>query len=139
MNPTSKNRMTTQRRVILEELKKMHTHPTADEVYHAVRKRLPRISLGTVYRNLDMLSASGEIAKLDKCGSQFRFDGDTAGHYHIRCVKCGRVDDVEGVEIEVPERLVRERVGYEVQGHSLEFVGMCPKCSTGAFDEASGG
>ena len=75
----------------------MGVHPTADEVYQVVRKRLPRISLGTVYRNLDVLSESGEISRLDRCGAQYRFDGDLEQHYHIRCSSCGRVDDIEGV------------------------------------------
>jgi Fur family ferric uptake transcriptional regulator len=57
--------MTRQRRVILEELRKVNTHPSADEIYEIVRKRLPRISLGTVYRNLEILSESGDIQKLE--------------------------------------------------------------------------
>jgi Fur family ferric uptake transcriptional regulator len=134
MAANRKSRMTTQRRVILEELRKMPTHPTADELYQAVRKRLPRISLGTVYRNLDVLAESGEIARLDKCGSQFRFDGDTVRHYHIRCTECGRIDDVDGIAVNVPEHLVRERVGYDVRGHTLEFVGVCPDCSSRPVD-----
>ena len=70
-------RMTRQRAVILEELRKVKTHPTADELYSIVRERLPRISLGTVYRNLDFLTESKEILKLESAGSIRRFDGDT--------------------------------------------------------------
>ena len=68
-------RMTRQRRVILEELRKVKTHPSADEIYEIVRKRLPRISLGTVYRNLEILSESGDIQKLEPGCSLKRFDG----------------------------------------------------------------
>ena len=88
-----KMRMTPQRRVILEELRRVNDHPAADEIYHRVRKRLPKISLGTVYRNLEVLCELGEIQRLELSGSTKRYDGVPNKHYHIRCVECGRVDD----------------------------------------------
>lgn len=87
-------RMTRQRAVILEELRKTKSHPTADELYSIVRERLPRISLGTVYRNLDFLADSGEIRRLEAAGSTKRFDGDISWHQHVRCLRCGRIGDV---------------------------------------------
>ena len=126
-----KRRMTRQRRVIIEEVRNVRTHPTADEVYQMVRERLPKISLGTVYRNLDVLSASGEISRLETSGSQYRFDGNTDSHYHVRCVRCDRVDDLDGVTINVPEALVRQSVDYDIVGHCLELLGVCPKCRCG--------
>ena len=87
-------RKTKQREVILEELMKLRAHPSADELYERVKKRLPRISLGTVYRNLEMLSREGIIHRLETAGSQKRFDGETGDHQHIRCVRCGRIDDL---------------------------------------------
>ena len=89
-------RMTRQRKVILEELRKVDTHPSADEVYEMVRKRIPRISLGTVYRNLEILSERGDIQKLELGCTLKRFDGVPENHYHIRCVDCGRVVDAPG-------------------------------------------
>ncbi|MBA4358220.1 MAG: transcriptional repressor, partial [Desulfovibrio sp.] len=91
----SKLRMTTQRQVILEELRGLKSHPTAGELCQLVRKKLPRVSLGTVYRNLEILSRSGVIQKIDVAGVEMRFDGDISNHYHLRCVGCGRVFDVE--------------------------------------------
>ncbi|MBW2321808.1 MAG: transcriptional repressor [Deltaproteobacteria bacterium] len=85
--------MTKQRQVILEELRQLKTHPSADEIYKVVRRRLPRISLGTVYRNLEVLAKMGEIQKLELSGSIKRYDWNTNKHYHIRCVRCDRVDD----------------------------------------------
>ena len=85
--------MTQQRKVILEELKKTNSHPGADEIYERVRKRLPQISLGTVYRNLEILSELGEIQNLELGGGLKRFDSNPKKHYHIRCIRCGRVDD----------------------------------------------
>ena len=69
-------RKTKQREVIVEELTRLRTHPSADELYAIVKKRLPRISLGTVYRNLDLLSREGVVHRLEVGGSQMRFDGD---------------------------------------------------------------
>ena len=87
-------RDTSQRRIIMEELVKLKTHPTANEIYERVRRRIPRISLGTVYRNLEMLSESGLIRKLETAGTRKRFDGTVSNHYHVRCIKCGRMDDL---------------------------------------------
>lgn len=121
-------RMTKQRQVILEEVKALKTHPTADDVFVRVRNRLPRISLGTVYRNLDVLAETGQIKRVDACGSQYRFDGDTGDHYHIRCVRCGRLDDVRMGTFSIPEDQARELVDYDVVGHRFEFLGVCPEC-----------
>lgn len=121
-------RTTRQRKVILEELCKLRTHPTANEVYELVRKRLPRISLGTVYRNLELLSESGFIQKLEMAGTQKRFDGITENHYHVRCVVCGRVDDVVSGELATINEAIGSISDYDILWHRLEFVGVCPRC-----------
>ena len=81
----SKTRMTNQRRIILEELRKVDTHPTVDELYTIVKARMPHISLGTVYRNLDLLAEMGEVLKMDSAGNMRRFDGRVEPHRHVRC------------------------------------------------------
>ncbi len=121
-------RKTKQREVILEELNKVKTHPTADEIYDMVRRSLPNISLGTVYRNLEVLSEAGLIRKLDLAGTQKRFDGDTREHYHVRCNRCGRVDDVPGEPIPAIERAIGRMSDYVIESHRLEFTGYCPEC-----------
>ena len=122
-------RMTRQRQVILEELRKVNTHPSADEIYEIVRKRLPRISLGTVYRNLEILSESGEIQKLEPGCSLKRFDGDPSDHCHIRCVRCDRIADAPMVpDLEIDLDKVNT-TNFEIIGHRLEFLGLCPTCS----------
>jgi Fur family ferric uptake transcriptional regulator len=121
-------RMTAQRRIILEELRKVLTHPTAGEIYEIVRKRLPRISLGTVYRNLEILSEIGMIQKLETAGTQKRFDGIVENHYHVRCIRCGRVDDVLADSIPMINEALAEASDYEILWHRLEFVGLCPQC-----------
>ncbi len=122
-------RVTKQRRIILEELVKMHTHPAADELYEKVRKRLPRISLGTVYRNLELLSRLGMVRKVGVSGSQMRFDGDTSPHNHIRCIRCGRVDDLD-VDHRMKDcsREIRRKTGYEMIESRVEILGLCPDC-----------
>jgi len=126
--PSHKYRTTHQRRVILEQIRKVNTHPTADEIHEMVRKRLPRISLGTVYRNLEILSACGLIQKIGPVSSQMRFDGDTRNHYHIRCIHCGRVEDAPIEMVDTLERDMNKASDYTVLGHRLEFIGVCPMC-----------
>ena len=123
-----KPRMTRQRRVILEALKKTLNHPTASEVYEVVRKTLPRISLGTVYRNLEMLSACGMIRKLEGLGRQKRFEHQLERHHHIRCLACGRVDDIAVPPDLDMDNAFRDSTAYEILGHRVEFVGVCPHC-----------
>ena len=121
-------RMTRQRKVILEELRKVETHPSADEVYEMVRKRLPRISLATVYRNLEILSAKGEIQKLELGCTLKRFDGIAENHYHIRCLQCDRVVDApEDVDVAVNHDL-KNATKFKIVGHKLAFIGICPDC-----------
>ena len=121
-------RLTPQRQVILEELAKVKTHPTANEVYDMVRKRLPRIGLGTVYRNLELMADNGMILKLEVGGSQKRFDATTELHYHIRCTSCGRVDDIEFSAMPQLDQLAANSSDYEVLGHHIEFSGICESC-----------
>lgn len=122
-------RMTRQREVILEELRKVNTHPSADEIYEMVRKRLPRISLGTVYRNLEILSKSGDIQKLE-CGcSSKRFDGNPTEHSHVRCIRCDRIADVPMVTGYKIHPEPADVTDFEIIGHRLEFLGVCPQCS----------
>jgi Fur family ferric uptake transcriptional regulator len=122
-------RKTKQRQVIMEELMKLRTHPSADELYGRVKRRLPRISLGTVYRNLDILSREGVIHRLDGAGSPKRFDGELGEHQHIRCIRCGRVDDVPAAAVPTEcDREIVKDTGYRVIGRRVEFLGVCPAC-----------
>jgi len=120
--------MTRQREVILEELRKVNTHPSADEVYEMVRRRLPRISLGTVYRNLEILSEAGDIQKLEPGCTLKRFDGNPSEHSHIRCIRCDRIADmpmVPGLEFDLKKVHATD---FKILGHRLEFIGVCPQC-----------
>ncbi len=123
-------RLTTQRQIILEELGKVTSHPTANEVYDMVRKRLPRIGLGTVYRNLELMAESGLILKLEVGGTQKRFDATTNPHYHIRCSQCEKVDDIDiPVQHQINE-MATSSTDYQILGHHIEFSGICQECKS---------
>ena len=121
-------RITKQRQLILDELRGVTSHPTADEVYQMVRKRLPKISLGTVYRNLEIMSDCGIIQKLDIGGTQKRFDGNASVHYHVRCIECGRVDDLDLPPDFNVEKEASRLTNFKILRHRLEFTGICPGC-----------
>ena len=123
-------RMTRQRKVILQVLRKNQViHRSADEVYEIVREQLPRISLGTVYRNLEILCELGEIQKLEFGGTLKRFDGNPDLHYHIRCTLCDRVDNVDLGPVKNIEAEIADSTEYKILGHRLEFIGLCPECA----------
>ena len=121
-------RMTQQRKVIMEALKGTTSHPTADEVYEIVRTKLPHISLATVYRNLVIMTEAGLATKLEIGGTAKRFDGCVATHYHIRCLSCGKVDDLKAEPAIDLRPAMRALSGYEITGHRLDIVGYCPSC-----------
>jgi Fur family ferric uptake transcriptional regulator len=121
-------RMTNQREIILRELKKSKAHLAADELYDIVKKVMPRISLATVYRNLEILSEAGLIGKLEISGRQKRFDFDVSDHDHIYCVVCHRVDNLNIERKTVNSEKLGDEVGYTVTGYRVEIIGICPDC-----------
>ncbi|WP_417915229.1 Fur family transcriptional regulator [Candidatus Electronema sp. JM] len=126
--PDPMNRRTIQRQILLEELGKARNHPTACELYDIVRKRLPRIGLGTVYRNLELMADTGLILKLEVGGSQKRFDAELEPHYHIRCCRCGKVENIEMDIIQNIVQAAAKKTSYNIIGHHIEFIGDCPEC-----------
>jgi len=129
MNARHFQRNTRQREVIVEELRKLDTHPSAVGLHEIVKRRLPKISLGTVYRNLEILAHAGKIRKLDISGVEARFDAKMEPHDHVRCVRCGRVDDIFGLRKDFVEPDFKNQTGYVILGHRLEFYGICPSCN----------
>jgi len=127
--------MTRQRRVVLDAVRRMGSHPSADEVYGVVRQQLPHISLGTVYRTLAVLSEVGLVRELHLAGQAKRFDGDLEGHSHVRCSGCGQIADVGLGALELLSEAVRPLTDYEVTGCHLEFAGICPECRSGVTEE----
>jgi len=121
-------RWTKQKKKILEVLKGTKSHPTAEWVYQAVRRHIPDISLGTVYRNLGLLKDHGYIITVDGLPDSKRYDADTREHYHIACEVCGQVSDLgRSFEINLDGEGLHES-GYKVTGYRLIFTGICPEC-----------
>ena len=121
-------RETKQRVAILNILRNTRSHPTADQLYDAIRQQIPNISKGTVYRNLQVLREDGAISELNLNGTLSRYEEKQENHYHFRCEKCGLVFDLdEPVNTEIDTR-VAERTGFKVSSHHMEFQGLCKHC-----------
>jgi Fur family peroxide stress response transcriptional regulator len=122
------NRHTRQREAILKLLRGTYSHPTADQIYDRVRKEIPNISKGTVYRNLKVLRETGLVSELNLNDTVSRFEAKQESHYHFRCEQCGRVFDIdEPVDREL-DRRVALRTGFSISHHQLEFRGLCRDC-----------
>ena len=126
----NKRRQSRQRSIIREELRSRRDHPTARNIFDSIRRHFRGLSLATVYRNLEILAEQGEILRLDY-GDAARFDGFTSPHDHIRCMVCGRLDDIpvkgnfRGVD---PENIP---AGYLYIGHRVDYQGICQTCRPG--------
>lgn len=128
MKSPDTRRETKQRQIILNVLKSRKDHPSADIIYNAVRAELPRISLGTVYRNLEVLQSMGLIEKIDAGSGQARYDGDTSSHCHTICTVCGSIGDVPDDAI-MSFEYDAGRIGlHKVSGHIVKFCGICRDC-----------
>lgn len=119
-----------QRELILEAVCSNPVHPTADAVYEAVRRQEPRISLGTVYRNLNQLAECGKLLKLSMPIGGDRFDGRLDDHPHIVCSGCGAVADVVLENQEEMNSAAERQTGYLVTGRTVVFCGVCANCRT---------
>ena len=121
-------RNTVQREIVLEELRGLANHPTADEVYEAVHAKHPSISKATVYRILGKLSDEGVALRVKINNGADHFDHQVFDHYHVRCIRCGRVDDVEAALLTGVNEEAQRTSGYKICGHTLQFDGICPEC-----------
>lgn len=121
-------RNTIQREIVLEELRALANHPTADEVYEAVHAEHPSISKATVYRILGKLSDEGVALRVKINNGADHFDHQVFDHYHVRCVRCGRVDDVRVAPLTGVNEEAARTSGYKICGHTLQFDGICPAC-----------
>ncbi|HZS04945.1 MAG TPA: transcriptional repressor [Blastocatellia bacterium] len=119
---------TRQRAAVFEYLSRVDHHPTAEEVFLAVRQKLPRISLATVYKNLEALAACGTAAKLTYGDAAARYEIRRDHHYHTRCLGCGSLTDLDATAGEQFLKRIRPQAGFEVTDYRLELLGYCRSC-----------
>lgn len=119
-----------QRELILNTVMENPVHPTADEIYSMVRASEPNISLGTVYRNLNLLSEQGYLQKISMPDTSDHFDGRTDTHHHLLCEKCGKLSDVEIGSVAELERSLKDIPDVQVTGYRIFVTGVCQNCLT---------
>ena len=117
-----------QREAIKEFLMTRKDHPSADTIYIYMREVFPNISLGTVYRNLALLTELGEIQKLHYGTESDHFDGDISLHHHIICRECGSINDLKMENIDFINTLANQNFDGIVEGHNIHFYGICKNC-----------
>ncbi|MDD6157739.1 MAG: transcriptional repressor [Lachnospiraceae bacterium] len=117
-----------QRECILNNLRSRRDHPTADMVYESVREELPKISLGTVYRNLSLLAERGQILKISANAGADRFDGFMEPHNHFICRCCGKVEDMDYVPTESITENASQSFDGIIDTYELQFFGKCRDC-----------
>jgi Fe2+ or Zn2+ uptake regulation protein len=122
--------LTSQRKAVLDALKDFKGHPSAEEVYLIVKRRNPKVALGTVYQALSVLEEIGLIEAKHWSESPVRYDLNTEPHYDIRCTKCGEVAEIPGVKVEDFAARIQENTPYEVTNAALVVEGICPDCLT---------
>ena len=118
-----------QRERILNILRDTDTHPTASWVYDELKKDFNNLSMGTVYRNINILIDQNKIQKLESGSSFDRFDANTDVHYHFICRECGSIHDLPLEIFEDLDQTVMKQTGYKIERHRLDFYGICPDCS----------
>ena len=122
-------RYSRQRELIYQSVRASRAHPTAEMVYAALKPIHPNLSLGTVYRNLHLLSDEGKLVRMPFPVE--RFDGDLHPHSHFCCEKCGAVSDVELPYDGTLDEQAAKLLGHEVDRHSVVFYGLCGDCAAG--------
>lgn len=128
MEQSPRTRETRQRRLVYETVRKSHSHPTADAIFERVRKAMPKISLGTVYRNLAVLKSEGMIREIAGPDRKAHYEADLSTHAHFICTECESIMDVDGCP-EVQWEGLKDLVGCEIFVQSTEFTGRCPSCA----------
>ncbi|MBE7021307.1 MAG: transcriptional repressor [Ruminococcaceae bacterium] len=121
-------RFSKQRQIIYDMIVSNPVHPTADYIYNALKGEYPDLSLGTVYRNLNVLTEMGMIIKITSEANSEHYDGNTDCHYHLMCEKCHGIFDVDIPYFKELEKKAQERSPHKIKTHTLVFSGVCDKC-----------
>lgn len=122
-----RERNTKQKQMILEAVKARADHPTANQIYFDVWQQDNRISRGTVYRNLNLLSEKGEITDVELSDAD-RYDYRTDRHYHMLCTVCGEVCDAPLEYQDSVDKSIEALTGFQIERHDMLFKGICKNC-----------
>jgi Fe2+ or Zn2+ uptake regulation protein len=131
-------RRTRQLAAVYDVVRAAHDHPTAEDVCQRVRRSLPTVSLGTVYRNLQKLAAQQRVRIVHLTDRAARYDAMLADHDHFLCEQCGTVIDLPRPRTAEPDCTALGRAGYRVRAHALTFYGRCPECRQTAGGRSRG-
>ena len=120
--------VTPQRLAVLAVLESRRDHPTAEQIYHEVRRGLPAISFNTVYKTLEVFCQKGLVIKVNPLHEVARYDVETDHHAHLICRKCHFIVDLHDEVAPAPTLPEKAQAGFQLERHSLIFWGLCPQC-----------
>ena len=129
---TTERRSTKQRTLVLDIVSHSKSHPTAEEVHRLARKKMPNLSLATVYRNLHLLAEEGKIREVQFQGDIIRYDGMLDAHEHFYCTSCGSVQDLTAKLPAATLSALSGRLGVTIERYALDYYGLCTKCKSRA-------
>ena len=121
-------RKSSQRDAILKVVKNTDSHPGAEWIYEEVKKEIPNISMGTIYRNLRLLADTGQIKDISIPGTPDHFDGRIDNHHHLVCEKCGGIFDLDESLDTNMEQKIFQQTKFRVRVKYLKFIGLCSDC-----------
>ncbi len=121
-------KVTPQRLAIYNMLSSTKSHPNAEMIFNELQPMYPTMSLATVYKTMEILKEIGLVQMLNASEDSFRYDADTSNHPHVRCMECGRIDDVDNIDSEEFVNQVAQGTKYQLTGQQFYFYGICPEC-----------
>lgn len=120
--------VTHQRQVLFEVMKSMHGHPSPEEVYARVKKRIPAISLATVYKNIHLFVESGIFREVSVHHGSLRVEMNHSPHHHLVCSECKAIRDIDERDLDILPKQKRLSDGFLVERYSIDVIGLCPEC-----------
>lgn len=123
-------KVTPQRLAIYNMLAANKSHPNAEMIFNDLQATYPTMSLATVYKTMEILKEIGLVQILNAGEDSFRYDADTSDHPHVRCMKCGQVEDIADIDYSTFLNQVAQGTRYELMGQQFYFYGICPDCQS---------
>ena len=123
------SRITPQRRAILNIIQKQGGHLSADEIYHLARREVPRLSLSTVYRTLELLKDLDLVSELHLAGDHYRYEVQSREHQHLVCLNCGKVIEFQCAHCAAIHRKLADQHSFKITSGRVELFGYCDECS----------